>query len=97
MRFPVWSTILGHSVMVVELKNSTKISSAEKMERSEEGQNSLSFCCVITTKKSSTASLLAIPQWPNLYYSVQIQNCTEYGVRIYHMLYCNSVHKGPFS
>lgn len=45
---------LGRSV-VVELKNSTKISSAEKMERSEEGQNPLSFCCVITTK-NSTAS-----------------------------------------
>lgn len=59
MSFPVWSIILGRSVVVVvvvELKNSTKISSAEKMERSdEEGQNPLSFCCVITTK-NSTAS-----------------------------------------
>ena len=47
---------LGGGGVVVELKNSTKISSAEKMERSEEeGQNPLSFCCVITTK-NSTAS-----------------------------------------
>ena len=51
MSFPVWSIILGHSV-VVELKNSTKISSAEEMERNKEGQNPLFFCCVITTKKS---------------------------------------------
>lgn len=42
MSFPVWSIILGHSVVVVELRNSTKISSAEKMERNEEeGQNIL--------------------------------------------------------
>lgn len=45
MSFPVWSIILGLSVVeedvVVELRNSTKISSAEKMERNEEedGQN----------------------------------------------------------
>jgi len=47
MSFPVWSIILGLSVVeevvVVELRNSTKISSAEKMERNEENGQDFFF------------------------------------------------------